>query len=669
MTNSSDTTDQSISNRTWLIIGMTAVAVAFAVGIVTRFYGIGAAPLATDEFYLLRSVEQVLKYGLPRYDCGGYYVRGLAVQYAIAPLLAVGVPAEIAGRIIATCCNLAAVPAVYLLARRAGGPFAAVVCLVIFLLSLWEIEFSRFARMYAAYQALFLWYVLFLLRATLDGDGRARVGVYVLSLSAPLVWEGGALLAVLNFALPLTSRHLLRARDVITCLVILAAVAVYSSIDFRQMSEIPSLPADFSALGGGQSVIGLLTTNWPLLSLPHHPVSWLPSMLVLAIIAGLTWRYRRAWPDDPRACGGLLLVTLLFAGGLIGPGFGLLLLGLLAFADHDVDAGPLARGLVPTILLACLLWSFVIAVAAGGNAGVPGMAKSILVTFMKYPNVIDSFAYPWLKTMPLMTAGLVGLLGISIGLVLAFRRQPQFASLRFLLLITIALILMVGIIPTKYHETRYFFFLYPVLIVIAASGAAGIGRVIDHRLGTGAVTGATCATVLLLFAISADFNLKHMRGITEPAAIYRQDLPAPMRAHLYVRSDFPSVGRFLNDSIGADDLVIAGDVAATRYLRRLDAVYIARESTLFPGSSCKRGTIERWTNAPLLSTTEQFRDFVTGAPVVWMIVPNAFTRAKIGELEDILRVPSTFTSPDGAFSVYRIPMRTIGERHEAASNI
>lgn len=53
----------------------------FILGFVVRINGISNTPLSVDEYYLVTSVQNILKYGLPHFDTGGYYVRGLLYQY------------------------------------------------------------------------------------------------------------------------------------------------------------------------------------------------------------------------------------------------------------------------------------------------------------------------------------------------------------------------------------------------------------------------------------------------------------------------------------------------------------------------------------------------------------------------------------------------------------
>ncbi len=65
-------------------------------------------------------------------------------------------------------------------------------------LSVWEVEIGRFGRMYAPFQALFLWYVVFFLQYVIDGRRRAVVPMLILSAMGFAVWEGGIFLVLTN---------------------------------------------------------------------------------------------------------------------------------------------------------------------------------------------------------------------------------------------------------------------------------------------------------------------------------------------------------------------------------------------------------------------------------------------------------------------------------------
>ncbi len=188
-----------MSARVWLLL-LAVAAIAF--GCYARFKGIATWPVAVDEYYILRSVQNVLSSGLPRYDCGGLYTRGIVFQYITAGLQLGGATPELAGRLVAAVASLITLPAAYLIGRRLHGHALGLLVAVLLALSVWEVEIARFARMYAPFQAVFTWYVVCFLRYYVDGERRALWGMLILSVLGALIWEGGLFLAALNLLPP-----------------------------------------------------------------------------------------------------------------------------------------------------------------------------------------------------------------------------------------------------------------------------------------------------------------------------------------------------------------------------------------------------------------------------------------------------------------------------------
>jgi len=123
------------------------VTVSLAAGIYFRFVAIGEWPLATDEYFVYRSIAFILDSGLPEFPCGGFYTRGLIYQYVTAPLLSFGLAPEVALRTITALSSLILLPAAYLLSVRLGGRRIAYAVLIVLCLSAWEVEMARFGRM------------------------------------------------------------------------------------------------------------------------------------------------------------------------------------------------------------------------------------------------------------------------------------------------------------------------------------------------------------------------------------------------------------------------------------------------------------------------------------------------------------------------------------------
>jgi 4-amino-4-deoxy-L-arabinose transferase-like glycosyltransferase len=165
------------------------MGLALAAGTYFRLKGLAKSPFAIDEYYIASSVRNILEHGLPQFDCGGYYTRGLLLQYLAAPLFKYGSNDELYFRLITVISNLLTIPALYLLGKRIAGRAAACFVVVLFSVSIWETEMARFARMYAPFQMLFIWYLYFLYKALILTDATARKWMYWISLISIFVSE------------------------------------------------------------------------------------------------------------------------------------------------------------------------------------------------------------------------------------------------------------------------------------------------------------------------------------------------------------------------------------------------------------------------------------------------------------------------------------------------
>ena len=129
-----------------MLLGLAAIA--FGAGAFFRFWGLGDAPLAVDEYYLATSILNLMERGLPEFPCGGYYSRGVLLQYMSLVPIYLGADIEFAVRLLPAISSILAIVAVWKLGFRAGGVSVACIATVLASLSLWEIEFARFGRMW-----------------------------------------------------------------------------------------------------------------------------------------------------------------------------------------------------------------------------------------------------------------------------------------------------------------------------------------------------------------------------------------------------------------------------------------------------------------------------------------------------------------------------------------
>ena len=162
-----------------LVYWQIAAFISITLGIYARFIGLNTWSFATDEYFIAKSTDFILEKGVPQFECGGYYMRGLLMQYFIAAERLFGFPLNLAVRLPSAISFFISLPALFILSRRLSGNIAAYACIILFSLSAWEIEFARFGRMYTLFQSVFLWYLVFLFKAVIDDCRPSRNFMYL----------------------------------------------------------------------------------------------------------------------------------------------------------------------------------------------------------------------------------------------------------------------------------------------------------------------------------------------------------------------------------------------------------------------------------------------------------------------------------------------------------
>jgi Dolichyl-phosphate-mannose-protein mannosyltransferase len=634
---------------------------AFAIGLYGRFAGLGLWAFGVDEFYISRSIDHVLKTGLPKFLCGGYYTRGIAYQYVVALVRHWSVSPEFAARVVSAAWSLVGLPAAYLIGRRLGGRTLGLTLLIILSASVWEIEMARFARMYAPFQSIFLWYVVFFLRYTVDRERSALIPMVLLSILGVLTWEGGALLGIANVLPPLLNheRGRLRRSDFkfIIAMLILFGALVAATTDLRGSPMEPTVSVE--PLGAQDSAAPL---SMDLQVYTAHG-GWIAAFVILQLALSLRalpwiWALRARWLAAA-GVGLALLSAWLHQFALCGACIALLLLtGLVEPADLK-DRG--ARAYALALLACCVFWpAFGVLTGAWrevSSSGAPtthawlGLAQHL----GGFPRVFDEIARPWGKTLPVLTVG-VSLLGAALAvLVLSSRRLAQSAVIRTLMALLLVLMLVVGARAPGRIETRYTFFLYPLVMAL---GLTGILALVESRLGRSQAALATGAALgLLFFGLSEDFKPEHIAQIASWPVNFRVGMTPSEAAHYYPRSDYRLAGMWLEHHVRPEDEVIIGIPSLDPYYRA-NYFFLQSDDDRYEDYACRDGTEERWTNLPLLYGTDALAARVaTGKRVLLVTYPEVAQSMLADGRQPPWRERLAWISPDGGIAVTVIDPR------------
>lgn len=603
------------------------MAGALALGIFARFKGLGAAPLAVDEYFVVRSTQNLLHHGWPVFDCGGVYSRGLILQYLTALLARLGLPIDVAPRLISAVSSLLALPAAFILGRRIHSRTVGLLAVVILALSVWETEIGRFGRMYAPFQAVFLWYLVYFLRRTVDRDARADWPMIILTLLATLLWEGGVFLALANF-LPvfLQERSVnLSKREwagLVKFVLVCAASYWFVTTDFRMLGGSAALPLDYdpTAANNNGASLGESASLWTALLARR---TWLA--LFLVPLAASAWAARTVWLRRETALSAAVLSAALAAGlghQFLAVAAILTLAAVLRFASPVQLTSHAARTVYGALAICALFW-----LGFMGSTWTPptdGMfwkkALSFALPLTSQPDFLNQVVRPWASAVPMLGLGL--LLLVSTGVVRVLRRdEPGISDERAVIAVFLCMLLAACASDTPRHETRYVFFLYPVAVLIALTS---ITRLTDH-LTRGSTRAAATLTPLLglgLFMLSEDFQPRHLLTIDRPATVFRLNLSPAQQSHLVTRDNSPALAQWLHQHT-AGDVVVSAYQSLDYYYPKTDFFYVERSDYNFESYSCRYGTVDRWSNRPLLQSAQGIAALLSETSTIYLVTYSA----------------------------------------------
>lgn len=623
---------------------------ALAIGLYGRFAGLGIWPFGVDEFYISRSIDQVLKTGLPRFLCGGLYTRGLTYQYLVALVRHFNLSPEFAGRLVSAVLSLAGLPAAYLIGRRLGGRTLGLVMLIVLSASIWEIEMARFARMYAPFQSIFLWYLVFFLRYTVDRERSALLPMVLLSVLGVLTWEGGVMMGVANLLPPLLNheRGRLRRSDVkfIFGMLIVLAALVAATRDLRGGPEVGN-----DQIGSQDSV--LLPMDMQVYT--AH-MGWIAAFVILELALSLRalpwiWALRERWLAAIGLCVALISACL-HQFALCGGSIAILLLTGWVAPDELKDRRAQPYGLA---LLACGVFWPVFGLLTGAWRQVLSSSAVSMHPWMPllehlggYPRVFDEALRPWARTIPVLTVGTSLLIG-ALAVRLLQRRLDHPAVSRALMTLLVVLLLAVGAREPGRIETRYTFFLYPLVMAL---GLTGILVLVESRIGRsqkGLAIGA--ALGLLFFGLSEDFQPEHIAHITSWQVNFRIGMNPLQASHYYPRADYRLAGSWLAQHARPGDDVIIGIPSIDPYYRA-NFFFLQSDDERYDDYACPGGTPERWTNLPLLYGTDALAARVATGRRIFLVMYPELAQTMLAEgSRRHWREKLTWISPDGGNAV------------------
>ena len=146
-----------LQNEVRIRIGVALLlSMLLSMGFWLRARHLGDLGLLVDEGFQALTVQGILKHGVPKVDTGLMYTRSIPFLYTQAFAAKLFGLTEFSLRLPAVLFGVAAILAAYILGNTVFNRSIGLLTAAILTFSVWEIELSRYARFYTAFQCMYL---------------------------------------------------------------------------------------------------------------------------------------------------------------------------------------------------------------------------------------------------------------------------------------------------------------------------------------------------------------------------------------------------------------------------------------------------------------------------------------------------------------------------------
>ncbi len=134
------------------------------IGFFFRIYFLNYQSFWMDESYTINAALGILKHGYPLMDSGIVYFRALLNTYLVAFFIKLFGLTEFSTRLVSVIFGTLMIPLIYFFGKEFGNKKIGLICAFLVTFSVWEIAWSRQARMYMQLQFFYFLSLLFFYR-------------------------------------------------------------------------------------------------------------------------------------------------------------------------------------------------------------------------------------------------------------------------------------------------------------------------------------------------------------------------------------------------------------------------------------------------------------------------------------------------------------------------
>lgn len=461
---------RKISSKNTLIVAV--LSFLLILGFWLRMNNLGLLSLTIDEGIEALQIDGILNNGYPLLPSGLINTRSLLYLYTQSLSSLIFGLNEFSLRLPSVLFNLASIVMIYLYGRSLFNPRVGLLSAVILTFSVWEIELSRYGRMYTGFQLFYLLSLFIFYMGFIKGYRTYRFFVPILFIVTFIFHDIGVML-LLAFFVPfvIESYHVVRKRVIL----IYAGLTGGGFFIYRKaLSFMESTRGLVSAkemsLENKQSTLETLksaiknnffvpeNTLLKQLYIYHY---WVFLFLGVILLIALGYLAYRVYIDENGRAENLLAMAMIISCFIYQ--FSLALFFFALFALLSYRGVRSLKGPVYIVIYLSTLFFFLFWVIYVLLSPVPDRYFSLPKAFLWYPHFYGYFLRWFVEGWPLFT--LITGAGFMLMAYLYIKDRKSHEYI-FSLLVILFPAIFASFIYWPFWEARYTFHLYPLLIVI-----------------------------------------------------------------------------------------------------------------------------------------------------------------------------------------------------------
>lgn len=670
-----------ISNKreqlTNYLIIFSLVGLAFLI----RAPGLGKWCLAVDEYYFSQSVDFILEQGVPKFPGGGYYVRGIALQYMNAVISMICKDKEVVVRLLPLIFGVFSIMVIFLLSRLFLPLIPAVLSSAMLLFSSWHIEFSRFGRMYAPFQMIFFIFLYAYYMGYWKNILAYKKASWGLAFISIFFYEGSIFLTVLLFLTLLIDEAHTKGEKVqlgIVTLLLLLINFFANKIGFRNLGVENALPPGLPLNSGTfTSKLPIVVPKLKLLFSVWN--SYYSIIVYLILVSVVLYIYFKHLYSKDKPCANFIsfisiLLPMIHQFGLLISG---MILIMLCNSEVKNSCFNKFKFWISYIFISALLWS-IYGVASKviwlQGQGQQEFLKELAKLLFLYPPFHADIIIPFAKSTPFW--GILTLILLTVTTIHVFNGNRENPS-RFFLTIIVVCSFMISMLKKPYHGTRYFFFFYPLIyILLFVEFSFFLNRwkgFVKQKKKAIALNGLIFIP-FFFFLTTEDFNLHQVFNVSSKDINFRMGKYSIYSSHWYPRADFETPAQYVNEAYADGDIVVVDYSPISEYLKVPFINFISPELDRFTGEARKEGREQIWTGRPLIYDFDSLINIIPkeNDGFLWLIsIIKSFGGGSfVGDnypekmaKRYNLNVSLEYSSIDGRIGVWKIQKREAGDKN------